>query len=98
MAAAFVSTAMSTLRRWAGFLMFWAADDPGSQRCVGDPARGVDAACITMQKQRRHHPRIERRLTEPARVTPVDRAKIKLLPDQRQDQPRQVVLRHVILH
>ena len=35
---------------------------------LGDPARGVDAARITMQKQRRHQPRIERWL---AQQTPV---------------------------
>ena len=67
-------------------------------RRSGDPARGIDAACITMQKQRRHHPRIKRRLSERARVTADNRAKIKIFPDQRYDQPREVVLGHVVLH
>src|SRR3954470_16840768 len=51
-----------------------------------------------MQKQRRHHPRIKRRLTQSARVTAGDRGKIKLFPDKGHDQPRQMVLRHIVLH
>ncbi len=67
-------------------------------RRLGDPARRVDAARIAVQKQRRHQPRVERRLTEPARVAASNRRQIKLLPDQRYDQPRQVVPRHIVLH
>ena len=65
---------------------------------LGDPPRRVDAARIAMQKQRRHHPRIEGGLAEHAPVAAGNRRQIKLLPDQRHDQPRQVVLGHIVLH
>ena len=37
-------------------------------------------------------------LTEPARVAAGDARQIEALPHQRHDQPRQVVLRHIVLH
>jgi hypothetical protein len=55
---------------------------------LGDPPRRVDPARVTMQKQRRHHPWIKRRLTEHACVAAGNRGKIKLFPDQRHNQPR----------
>lgn len=54
-------------------------------RRPGDPARGVNAARIAVQKQRRHHPRIERRLAKRAPVAAGNRRKIKLLSHQRHD-------------
>jgi len=50
-----------------------------------------------MQKQRRHQPRIER-LTEPAPVAADNLGKVETLSHQRHNQPRQVALRHVVLH
>ena len=67
-------------------------------RRFGDPPRRIEPARIAMQKQRRHHPRIKRRLPRSARVAARYRRKIKLFPDQRNDQPRQVILRHIVLH
>src|SRR5579863_2304588 len=51
-----------------------------------------------MQKQRRHHLRVERRLAEPARVAAGDLAQIKALSDDGNNQPGQVVLSQVILN
>src|SRR5215218_2864117 len=67
-------------------------------RRLGDPPRGVDAARIAMQKQRRHHAGLERRLPQPALVAADDRGKIKLLPNECHNQPRQVVPGHIVLH
>jgi len=64
----------------------------------GNPARGVDPARIAIEQQRRHHPRIERRLAEGARVAARDLTQIQALPNQRDDETRQVVLRHEVLH
>ena len=60
-------------------------------RRPGDPPRRVDAARVAMQKQRRHHARIERWLAQHAPCSAANRGKIKLLPHQRHDQPRQVI-------
>src|SRR5260370_12076313 len=37
-------------------------------------------------------------MAKPARVAAHDRREIKALPDQRHDQPRKVVPRHIVLH
>src|SRR3984885_698160 len=67
-------------------------------RRPGDPPRRVEAARIAVQKQRRHHPRVKRRLPQPAPVAAAHRGKVKLLSNQRHDQPRQMLLGHVVLH
>ena len=51
-----------------------------------------------MQEQRRHHPRIERRLAERAPVTSDNPGKIKRFPHERHDQPRQMSLGHIVLN
>jgi hypothetical protein len=65
---------------------------------LANPPRRTEAARITVQQQRRQHPRIERRLAERTRLATSDLREIQALADQRQDEPRQVVLRHVVLH
>src|ERR1700733_5951028 len=67
-------------------------------RRPGDPPRRVEAARIAVQKQRRHHPRVKRRLPQPAPVAAAHRGKVKLLSNQRHDQPRKMLLGHVVLH
>ena len=51
-----------------------------------------------MQQQRRHQPRIERRLAHIAAIAPRDLLQIKALADQPNDQSAQVVPRHIVLH
>jgi hypothetical protein len=48
--------------------------------CLGNTARGINAAAIRIEQQRRHHHRIERRLTALARIAAADRGKIDILP------------------
>ena len=67
-------------------------------RRLGDPPRRIKPARVAMQKQCRHHPRVKRRLTQHARVTAHDRVQIEAFSDQRDNQPRHVVLGHIILH
>src|SRR6516164_4985619 len=67
-------------------------------RRPSDPPRRIEAAGVRMQKQPRHHPRVERRLAEPARVAAGDLAQIEALSDKGNNQPGQVVLSHVILN
>ena len=63
-----------------------------------DPPRRVDAAGVAMQQQRRHQTRIERRLTKTTAVAADDRRQIQALAHQRYDQPRYVILCHIVLH
>ena len=63
-----------------------------------NPPRRIKSAGIAMQQQRRHQPRIERRRPHTTPVAPHDRRQIEALPHQRYDQPRKVLLRHMILH
>ena len=63
-----------------------------------DPPRRVDAAGIAVQQQRRHQAWMKRRLTQTARIAGFDLAKVEALAHQRHDQPRQVVLWHIVLN
>ena len=67
-------------------------------RRPGDPPRRIEAARVRMQKQRRHHLRVERRLAKSARVAAGNLAQIEALSDEGNNQPGQVVLSHVILN
>src|SRR5690606_17124430 len=67
-------------------------------RRLRDPPRGVDAARVGMQEQRRHHARIERRLAERAAVAADNPGKIKRFPHERHDQPRQMSRGHIVLN
>jgi hypothetical protein len=67
-------------------------------RRPGDPPRRIQPARVRMQKQPRHHLRVERRLAKFARVAAGDLAQIEALSDQENNQPGQVVLSHVILN
>ena len=51
---------------------------------------------LGIEQQRRHHARIERRLTKPAFVARHDLRQIQVLPRQSHDQVRQMVRRHII--
>jgi hypothetical protein len=51
-------------------------------RRPGDPPRRIQPARVRMQKQPRHHLRVERRLAKFARVAAGDLAQIEALSDQ----------------
>ena len=53
---------------------------------------------IAVQQKRHHHPRVKRRLPEPAHIAARDLLEIKALPHQPNDKPRDVVLGHEVLH
>ncbi|MFZ1104566.1 MAG: potassium-transporting ATPase subunit KdpA [Hyphomicrobiaceae bacterium] len=65
---------------------------------LGDATRGIDAAAIRVQQQRRHHRRMERRLALHAGVAGQDLAQVQLLFDHAQHEPGEVVLAHKLLH
>src|SRR5215475_2640138 len=67
-------------------------------RRPSDPPRRIEAAGVRMQKQPRHHPRVERRLAEPAGVAAGDLAQVEALSDDGNNQPGEVVLSHVVLN
>jgi hypothetical protein len=65
---------------------------------LGDAARGINAAAIRIQQQRRHHDRIEGRLSAIAVIAGGDRANIDLIPHQAQHKPGKMVLGDEVLH
>ena len=66
--------------------------------CLGDPTRGVDAATVGIEQQRRHHGRIERRLAPLAAIGASDLGEVDIVPDQIQHKPGEMVLGHEVPH
>jgi hypothetical protein len=65
--------------------------DPLAAR-LGDPARGVNAAAVGIQQQRRHHDGIKRRLAQLAAIRAGDLAKIDFVPHNAQHKASQMPL------
>jgi hypothetical protein len=65
--------------------------DPLAAR-LGDPARGVNAAAIGIQQQRRHHDGIKRRLAQLAAIRAGDLAKIDFVPHNAQHKASEMAL------
>ncbi len=65
---------------------------------LGDPTRGVDAATVGVQQQRRHHGGIERRLAPLAAVGAGDLGEVDIIPDQIQHKAGEMVLSHEVSH
>src|SRR6476619_4852687 len=64
----------------------------------GNAPRRIQSTGIAVQQKRHHHPRVERRLPEPAHIAARDLLEIEALPHQPNDKPRDVVLGHEVLH
>jgi signal transduction histidine kinase len=63
-----------------------------------DAARGVNAAAIGIEQQRRHHHGIERRLPTIAVIARSDRGEVDLVPHQAQHKAGEMVFGHKVLH
>src|SRR5260370_101754 len=63
----------------------------------GRPRR-IQPARIAVQQKRHHHPRVKRRLPEPAHIAARNLLEIEALPHQFNDEPRDMAFRHEILH
>ena len=65
---------------------------------LGDPAGGVNAAAVGIQKQRSHHDRIKRRLAKLAAIAASDLAKINFVPHNVQHKASDMALGNEIRH
>src|SRR6202011_3470442 len=65
---------------------------------LGDAARGVDAAAVGIEQQRRHHGRVEWRLAPLTPISAGDLSQAEIVPDQAQHKAGEMVLGHKILH
>ena len=65
---------------------------------LGDPPRGVDAAAVGIQQQRRHHGGIIRRLATLAAVGAGDPSEVDFVPDQAQHKAGKMVVGHEVPH
>src|SRR6516162_6369444 len=65
---------------------------------LGDPAGGVNAAAVGIQKQRRHHDRIKRRLAKLAAIAASDLAEINFVPHNVQHKASDMALGNEIRH
>src|SRR4030081_3129514 len=63
-----------------------------------DPPRRIQPARIAVQQKRHHHPRVKRRLPEPAHIAARDLLEIEALPHQFDDKSRDMAFRHEVLH
>ena len=63
-----------------------------------DPPRRIQPTRIAVQQKRHHHPRVKRRLPEPAHIAARDLLEIEALPHQLNDKPRDMAFRHEVLH
>src|SRR3977135_2254280 len=63
-----------------------------------NPPRRIQPTRIAVQQKRHHHPRIKRRLPEPAHIAARDLLEIEALPHQLNDKPRDMAFRHEVLH
>jgi hypothetical protein len=66
--------------------------------CLGDPARGVEAAAVGIQQQRRHHGGIKRWLALLAAVCAGDLRKVEIIVHQAQYKAGEMVLGHEVAH
>src|SRR6195256_4870758 len=64
----------------------------------GDPPRRIQPTRIAVQQKRHHHPRVKRRLPEPAHIAARDLLEIEALPHQLNDKPRDMAFPHEVLH
>ena len=64
--------------------------------CLRDPPPGIKTRAIGIEQQRRHHARIEWRLTKPAFVACDDLRQIQVLARQSDDELRRIVRRRII--
>ena len=64
----------------------------------GDAPRRIDAAAIGIEQQRRHHMRVERRLTLLVRIGGHDLDQIELVHDQGQHETGEMAGGHEVLH
>jgi hypothetical protein len=64
----------------------------------GNPPRRIQPARVAVQQKRHHHPRVKRRLPEPAHIAARDLLEIEALPHQLNDKPRDMAFRHEVLH
>ena len=63
-----------------------------------DPPRRIQPARIAVQQKCHHHPRVKRRLPEPAHIATRNLPEIEALPHQFNDEPRDMAFRHEVLH
>src|ERR1700726_3580044 len=63
-----------------------------------DPPRRIQPTRIAVQQKRHHHPRVKRRLPEPAHIAARDLLEIEALPHQFNDKPRDMAFRYEVLH
>src|SRR3979409_1226249 len=63
-----------------------------------DPPRRIQPTRIAVQQKRHHHPRVKRRLPDPAHIAARDLLEIEALPHQLNDKPRDMAFRHEVLH
>src|SRR5882757_2949701 len=64
----------------------------------GNPPRRIQSTRIAVQQKRHHHPRVKRRLPDPAHIAARDLLQIEALPHQLNDKPRDMAFRHEVLH
>src|SRR5664280_491696 len=62
------------------------------------PPRRIQPTRIAVQQKRHHHPRVKRRLPQPAHIAARDLLEIEALPHQLNDKPRDMAFRNEILH
>src|ERR1700693_1444260 len=67
-------------------------------RQLRNSPRRIQPTRIAVQQERHHHPRVKRRLPEPAHIAAHDLLEIKALPHQFNDKPRDMAFRHEVLH
>src|SRR6266699_3373328 len=63
-----------------------------------DPPRRIQPTRIAVQQKRHHHPRVKRRLPEPAHIAARDLLEIEALPHQLNDKPRDMAFWNEVLH
>ena len=63
-----------------------------------NPPRRIQPTRIAVQQKRHHHPRVKRRLPEPAHIAARDLPEIEALPHQINDKPADMAFRHEVLH
>src|SRR5450432_3400704 len=64
----------------------------------GYSPRRIQPTGIAVQQKRNHHPRVKRRLPEPAHIAARDLLEIEALPHQFNHKSRDMAFRHEVLH
>ena len=65
---------------------------------LGNATRGVDAAAVGIEQQRRHHGRVEWRLAPLTAIGAADLDQVQIVSDQAQYKAGEMALSHKILH